>query len=93
MEKKTLQEHVGLLDEVFGLVLVLAGNLQLAEGAIQGTDIEKDYNPRAVYWGADEVLAVLHRLQILKADIQGELQGILYAEKNGNTPGRPQTQG
>jgi hypothetical protein len=89
MDKQTLQEHAGLLDEVAGLIIRLAGNLQRAEGLIRDTDKERPYNEGARYWDTEGVVAVLHRVQLLKTDLEGELDAVIYAERKGNTPGQP----
>lgn len=89
MDKKSLQESVELLDEVSGLILRLAGNLQRAEGIISDMDKLKAYNEGARAWDTELVVGVLHQLQILRVDLWGELDSVLYAERKGNIPGQP----
>lgn len=81
MEKTELQEYAALIDEAGGLIVKLAGNLQRAERAIQGTDLERVYNSGAGYWTAEDAVAILHRLQVMRAGVQNELERLDYLEK------------
>lgn len=81
MDKTSLQGYSTLMDEVAELIVKLAGNLQKAESTIRGTDAEKDYNRGALYWTAGDALDILQRLQLLKADIENELDLLHYNEQ------------
>lgn len=80
MDKQTLQQHLTLLDRLGEIILRLAGNLQVAEGALIGTESEKEYNAGARYWEPGDVVALLHQLHVLKTDTESELEAVIYAE-------------
>lgn len=73
MDRQKQQERAGLLDEMSALVVILAGNLQRAEGIIRETDREKEYNKGALYWDVENVVSVLHRVQLLKLESENDM--------------------
>ncbi len=86
MDKAILKEYSVLMGEASELIVKLAGNLQRAENAIMGTGAEKDYNRGAHYWTATDALDILHRFQTLKADIENELDAVIFAESKERNP-------
>ena len=84
MEKGILKDNLNLLDEVAGVIVKLAGNLQSAESLIRcRAELEKEYNPGALYWSAGDCIDILQRIQIAKASIENELDAVNYKEAVG----------
>lgn len=84
MEKGILKENLNLVDEVAGVIVKLAGNLQSAESLIRcRADLEKEYKPGALYWSAGDCIDILQRLQIARAAIENEIDAVNYRESIG----------
>ncbi len=71
--KSSLQEYAVLLEETAAFIIRISGNLRQAENAIRNTDTEREYNRHSLCWSTDDAVDILQRLQILRADIENEI--------------------
>lgn len=71
--RTSLQEYAVLLDETAAFIITISGNLRRAENAIRDTDTEREYNRHSLCWSTDDAVDILQRLQLLRADIDNEI--------------------
>lgn len=71
--RTSLLEYAVLLDETAAFIITISGNLRRAENAIRDTDTEREYNRHSLCWSTDDAVDILQRLQLLRADIDNEI--------------------
>lgn len=60
--RNEFDDVISAMEQARNLIVKLAGNLQWAQKAINGTEAEKDYNRVAIYTDDTEVVEALHGL-------------------------------